>query len=348
MAVRVESDYKNAMSIFEHACRLKIIPEPLCRNGHESDPDARRIIARMAAEVIPEFRGLPNLVPGLAASVAVARDYARAVVRELGEPRRVGANSWARDPFIPVVFATPDEGLEAFRRAPAVRGVFEDGARDCFFLMTMRRHEFEILGSELDGEIVKRGVLQTVVGFEDHAIPIAAPSVAEARAAMADELVLFLSGLVPERVRRTDTFRVELHDSEGLLRARIATLEQASREFKPLSVPADLRGKLRQGREEFQALEDKLANLPRHPDTGRYLELVRDVLRHPHEHVAVERVTLYVQDFGIKVAKDKGREIQFIELRTGGKQRMAVLFARMSRDMATLIWPGLGGVSIQS
>lgn len=48
-----------------------------------------------------------------------------------------------------------------------------------------------------------------------------------------------------------------------------------------------------------------------------------------------------VQDFSIKAPKDKGREIQFIEFRTGGEQRMAVLFASMSRDMAAQIWTEL-------
>ena len=126
------------------------------------------------------------------------------------------------------------------------------------------------------------------------------------------------------------------------------TLERASREFRPLAIPADLRGKLLQGRAEFQALEGKLAALPRHPNPGRYLELVQDVLRRPHEHILAEQVTMRVQDFGIKAAKDKGREIQFIELRTGGEQRLAVLFASMSRDMAALIWPELDAAPIQS
>lgn len=53
------------------------------------------------------------------------------------------------------------------------------------------------------------------------------------------------------------------------------------------------------------------------------------------------------QDFGIKASKDKGREIQFIELRTGGEQRLAVLFASMS-NMAALIWPELDAAPIQS
>lgn len=336
------------MSIFEQACRLKIVPEVLCLGGHETDPDVRRLVARIKAEKISDFEGIADLVPKLAGPVAVARDYARALVKELGDPRRVDKNMWSRDPFIPVVFATPEEGLAALKRASALKAAFDDGARECFFLMTMRRHEFEILGSELDGEIIKRGVLQTVVSFEDHAIPIAAPSMAQARAAMADELVLFLAGFVPERVRQCDALRASLHGSEELLLAQMGTLERASREFNSLSIPADLRGKLRQGRTEFQALEDKLATLPRHPDPRHYLELVQDVLRRPHEHIQVERVTMRVQDFGIKASKDKGREIQFIELRTGGEQRLAVLFARMARDMAALIWPEMDGAPIQS
>lgn len=336
------------MSIFEQVCRLKVIPETLCPNNHESDPDVRRIIARIEAEKIPEFQGIPDLVASLAAPVAIARDYARALVLELGKPRRVDKSLWSRDPFIPVVFALPAEGLDVLKRSQALRIAFGAGAEECFFLMTMHRHEFEILGSELDGEIIKRGVLQTVISFEDHAIPIAAPSMVQARTAMADELVLFLAGLVPERVRQNDALRADLHDSENLLLAQVHTLERASREFNPLAIPADLRGKLRQGRAEFQTLEDKLAALPRHPDPSRYLELVQDVLRRPHEHILVEQVTMRVQDFGIKASKDKGREIQFIELRTGGEQRLAVLFASMSRDMAALIWPELDAAPIQS
>lgn len=329
------------MSIFEHVCRLKIIPDALCPDGHESDPEVRRIIARIKAETIPDLQSIPDLVAKLATPVAMARDYARALILELGDPKRVDTNLWSRDPFIPVLFATPREGMDTLKRAPALKAVFDSGAGECFFLMTMRRHEFEILGSELDGEIVKRGVLQTVISFEDHSIPIAAPSMAQARAAMAVELVLFLAGLVPERIRHADALRAKLHDSEDLLLAQMGTLERASREFRPLAVPPVLRDKLRQGQSEFQALEDKLTALPRHPDPDHYLELVQNALRHPHEHIQAERVTMRVQDFSIKAPKDKGREIQFIELRTGGEQRLAVLFARMSKDMGALIWPEL-------
>ncbi len=329
------------MSVSEQVCRLKILPEALCPNGHESDPDVRRIIGRIVAEKIPDFQDNPTIITALATPVAIARDYAQALIKELGEPRRVDKTLWSRDPFIPVVFATPREGMDVLKRTPALKAVFGSTARECFFLMTMRRHEFEILGSELDGEIIKRGVLQTVVSFEDHAIPVAAPSMGQARAAIAAELVLFLAGLVPERLRQAETLRAELRRAEDLLKAQLTTLERASKEFRPLNVPPDLHGKLRQGQSEFQTLENKLGELPRHPEPRHYLTLVQNVLRHPHEHIQVERVTMRVQDFSIKAPKDKGREIQFIELRTGGEQRMAVLFASMSRDMAAQIWPEL-------
>lgn len=336
------------MSVFEQVCHLKILPETLCPNGHESDPDVRGMIARIAAEKIPALQGASDLVSKLATPVAIARDYARSLVRELGEPKRVDKSLWTRDPFIPVLFATPREGMDVLKRAPTLKAAFGSAARECFFLMIMHRHEFEILGSELDGEIIKRGVLQTVVSFEDHAIPIAAPSIGQARTAIAAELVLFLAGLTPSRLRQADAIKAELRHSETLLKAQLDALERASKEFRPLAVPPDLRGKLSQGRAEFQALKDKLAALPRHPEPARYLELVQDVLRHPHEHIQVERVTMRVQDFSIKAPKDKGREIQFIEFRTGGEQRMAVLFASMTRDMAAVIWPDLADAPAQS
>lgn len=330
------------MSIVENACRLRILPEQFCADHYQEDPDVPRLV-EMITHKIPVLKEVENHSVRLSRPVAMALSFARQLTEKLGHPRRLDRNLWTKDPFIPILFDSPEDGAKVLRRSKVLRHVFEtQTTEDCFFLMTMRRHEFEIMGSELDGEIIKRDVLQTVISFEDHAIPIAAFSEQKAHAMISDEIVLYLAQLIPERLRQAVLLRGELEHSEMLLKAQIRTLEQASRQHKSYDVPSEIRTKLKDGLQEADLFADKLKALPKNPTPPEYLGLVRNVLLHPDKHLFVDDVRVHVQEFGIKVPKEKGREIRFLEFRAWGVQSMAVLFAAMGRESAVQLWPELG------
>lgn len=329
------------MSILNQVCRFKLFPKTLCPSDLGLTAKLRHILEQIVREAPLGLQVTESLAAQLTLPLIVTRDFAHALVRELGEPRQLDLRHWSKDPFIPVLFSSPQEGLDILGRSSSLRAAFARGADQVFVLMTMHRHEFEILGSELDGEIIRRDVLQSVIGFEGHTIAVVRPTIGQARAAIVGELVLYLAGLVQRRLLHAARIRKEFLDAKKLLAAQVQTLERASKEFGSRPIPGVLQDKLRQGRSTAQILEDDLARLEEHPDPETYVSMVGDVLLHPQKHLQIERVVTRVQDFNIKAQKGQGREIQFMEFKTGEEKRQAVFFASVTRDLAIVLWPDL-------
>jgi hypothetical protein len=300
---------------------------------------AHGLAKRIAAE--NDFPGFaPTCLDTLAEAVSVAQGYARTMIEALGEPVFLHNDLRSSDAFGPVSFGSTEETRVALRKAFRIKEFFTASpAPQCVFLMTMQRHEYEILGSELEGEMIKRGVLQTVVEFEEHHVPFVAPTLKELQGILIENVVLYLAGIVPGRVRASQSIQTELLRSEELLKARLHTLEHARMEHRPFAVPHELRTRIAQGEVELAELEKRLAGLHDKPNARDCLWEIQDILRAPHEHIRLEQVELRMGDFGIKSAT--GRPMRFLESCFGNGQRLTVLLSGMTRDIARQIWPDL-------
>lgn len=329
------------MSIVENACRLHILPERLCAGQYQEDPDIASLIRHIARR-IPTLTDLQNYESRLSWPVSTALTFAKKLAAQVGTPKALDMELWTKDPFIPVLFDSPDEGNQVLRRSAKIHDVFkDDNVEKCFFLMTMDRHEFEIRGSELDGDIIKQDVTQTIVCFESHTVTLAAPTKEQAMEEMARNIVYYLAELTPERLRKADVMRDELRRSETVLKAQLHTLAQASREQDQHEVAPGVHEKLAEGQKEAKLFADKLKNMPPNPDPKKFLGLVREVLLHPEKHLIIDDVRMQVEDYGVKTSSGKGREIQFVEFKAWGVKSMAILFATLSRESAMKLWPQL-------
>jgi hypothetical protein len=307
-------------------------------------PEADALLARGLAERIAAENDLPRFAPAcldtLSKAVRVAQGYARTMIEDLGEPVFLHNDLRSPDALGPVSFGSTEEARVALHKAFRIKEFFAaTPAPQCVFLMTMQRHEYEILGSELEGEMIKRGVLQTVVEFEERHVLFTAPTLKELRDILIEDVVLYLAGIVPKRLRASQSVQTELLRSEELLKARLHTLKQARMEHRPFAVPRELGARIAQGEVELAELEKRLDTLPEKPDARGCLLEIQDILRAPHEHIRLEQVELRVGDFGIKSAT--GRPIRFLECCFGDSQRVAVVLSGMTRDSARQIWPSL-------
>ncbi len=310
--------------------------------------DVDRLVDRILAE-LPLLLSIPGHRQKMTIPVSTALACAGALADELGPPKRMEKSLWRRDPLFPLLFATPQEGFDLFRESHDLRATFADQTvQECFFLLTMQRHEFEILGSDLQGEMVLHGVLQTVLSFEHQRVTISAASQTCIRAAVVEELVMHLAGVVPERLRRAEELRRTLLESETLLEAQQHTLELTRKEVRTMDVSPTLRDQLRRARNELSRIDAQLAALPQPPEPETYLVQVCDVLMHPQDHIKTEMVTMHVEEFGIKSDRKEGKEISFLELSSPDSRPLTLVLASLTRDTARQIWPELKGHPIQS
>jgi len=300
-------------------------------------------VAELARGIIAEYAdtlSADNCRTDLEKSVGPALDHARDMVRRLEPSVILDPSKRSRSPLARFLFASREEELDVLRQASRVRQVFVRQAERCAFLLTMRRREYELLGTELENDMVRSGVLQHAVEFLEHNVPLAAPGLEELEHMLVREIVRYLAAIVPTRVRQNRSAKAEIMRSEELLKAQLHTLEQARREeHRPFAVPDALRGKVNEGERELEAMEAKLRALPLAQDTMHCLKETRQMLEEPEPHIRLERVAMRVDDFGIK--SDKGEPVAVHECVYDNGRRMAVVIAEISRETAMALWPDI-------
>ncbi|KAF5045082.1 hypothetical protein DSECCO2_485060 [anaerobic digester metagenome] len=312
------------------------------KKPNEADPVVDRLVRRIAEENAIDASSDAKCAAMLTEAVQAACAHVRAMVDELGEPFVLDRKRATGSALGPILFDDRKDALDALRNAPKIRKVFADPhVRECVFLLTMHRREYVIFGTEIEGEMIRRDVMQDAVEFRDHNFSAAAPSLAELRDLLTENVVLFLADLAPERLRRDETVRTEIHHSEELLKAQMKTLDYALRESRPFATPAPLRAKVSQGAREMEGLLEKLSTLSAKSDPEKCLQEIRDILLAPQHHVRLEAVEMQVGDFGVK--SKTGKFIRFHECVLGDEERLAVFMASMDRDNALYLWPDLEG-----
>ena len=306
----------------------------------EADPVAARIAGRIADEHGIDMKAGSGCSELLNEAVQSACAYARGMIDELGEPFVLDRDMPMDSALGPVLFDSRRDALEALRNASRIREVFAGpDVRECIFLLTMHRHEYVVFGNEVEGEMIRRDVKQDAVEFRDHHFAAAAPTLAELRDMLTENVVLFLADLAVKRQRRDEEVRTEIRHSEELLKAQLKTLDSALRENRPFAAPASLKAKVSKGLSEMEGLNERLSSLAQKPDPQKCLQEIRDVLLAPQDHVRLERIEMRVGDFGVK--SEKGKFIRFHECVFGDEERLAVILAVMDRDNARHLWPDL-------
>ena len=305
-----------------------------------ADPIIGKLVQRIAQDNSFNLRTDSDCADDLIASVAVACAHVRGMVDDLGEPFALSLNQPTETALGPVLFDSRQDALAALRQASKIKDVFtSSAAEECVFILTMQRHEYHVFGSEIEGDVVKRDVMQQAVEFGDHNFSSAAGSLEELGDKLVENVVLYLAGLAPQRMKADEKMRAEMLRSEELLKAQLKTLQHALMEHRPFAAPSQLQGKLAQGGQELAGLAGRLSKLTS-KDMHLCLEEIRDILLAPERHIHLEGIEMRVGDFGVK--SSTGKLVRFHECCYDDGKRLAIFLASMTRDLARNIWPELG------
>lgn len=305
------------------------------------DAIVERLIQRIAQDNAidaPDTNCSAMLIEAVIAALA----YARSLVEALGEPVALDRRTSAGSTLGPILFDTFKVAVDSLRDATPVRAVFADRhARECVFLLTMRRHEYVVYGTEIQGEMARRDVLQDAVEFRDHNFSAAAPSLSILRDILAENVLLFLINSAKERRHRDEAMRAALQQSGEILKAQMQTLRCALRESNPFAAPTPLHAKALKGEMEMETLNERLSALSSKSASYSYLQEIRNILLAPQHHVQLEVVEMRVGDFGVKT--ETGKLIRFHECILENEERLAVFMASLDRENAKYLWPDLEG-----
>jgi hypothetical protein len=260
------------------------------------EPDRVRVaeaVDRIVA-LSPHLRMARRYESRLEPAVRVALRYVADLVAAIPPAREASAAAWAGDPTIRAFFAGADSVAPVLSRSRDLRAFFEQnpGLQEAWAVLGMAMQEKRVLGAALEGETMRRDVVQETVSFSDHQVRMCGTS----EEALRDEIVrrlvaqLGLQGMA--RYAAQQTQRGLLESERALLHTRLQLLERQGAGVGALvggeDEEADV-GELARLQEAIAGNEDAIQRLGlRSEALDRELAEVCAVLADPAAHLFVQ------------------------------------------------------------
>lgn len=275
----------------------------------------------------PRIRALPGYRKRLRAPVIHAADHVIALVDSLPAPVSATRKDFAGDPRLPALFASAEHLREVFA-GDAALGEFRDrhpGGERVIALLLAERHEKNVLGMELDGELLKREVAQVAVNFRSHRLVDADTDEAEMRRQLKRRAFDHLLSLALARITEVQGERAGLNRQRDLLRRKLSALQHGGFNFDAAGGerpdPAGLQAELDDIEAQLAALGVDDRALSAH------LDIVAGLLAEAERQFWGEELVLHLDRMNIRRdAQDaSARELRFQELHNARGRHLVML-----------------------
>ena len=319
----------------------------LRRGGREGSArnDQQTPLVNAAMERIvdlnPQLRLARRYQAQLEPAVSTSLKYVSDLVAALPSPREASADVWSSDPYIHAFFATPDDIAQAFSRSPTLRAYFEQNmdAPDVYAVLGMTMVERQILGVALEGETMRRDVIQKTVSFSDHQVRICGRSDSDLRQEIIRLLVdqLGLDGLA--RISADKSRRDMLEQERALLKTRLILLERQGAGMRAVLGSDATPGseELTHLQEQIKENETNLNSLGLRADAAeRALKRVCEVLADPSPHIYIESKQFQLDRMNVALSENSAQEgekvtFQIARVPTTPPQMRAFALVRFAR-----------------
>ncbi|MBT8429791.1 MAG: hypothetical protein KJN79_07745 [Gammaproteobacteria bacterium] len=298
-------------------------------------------IERVVDATDPRLRMFSNyqkrLYPGVQRSVA----HVQGLIDSLPEPVEISRRAFGSDPRLRAFFASPARMQEAIGSAPTLvdflasrKGPYPD---HIFGLLASQMKERQALGMQLNGDQVRRDVLQEVVSFSDHRFFGAAGSEEESRGEMKKAAFDYLAELALKRILGMEEKRSELEQQRRLLQRKLDAMRKGNWGMEPvLSNAGDEHPDHRSLGERIEAVEDELMALPcSQASLEQRFECINAILEQPEDGVSLRPIQLRIDAMSVKVqdsADESYEPLQLIEMLSSSGERRIMLFGYFPRD----------------
>lgn len=260
----------------------------------EDHPALHSAIERAVDQVEPMLRQVRGFPSAYRKPVAHALRYAHTLASALPGPVDINRKAYASDTLVHALFPSADDIDTAFYSSLAVQDYFRknpDAGKICA-MMGMRRMEKHILGMELEGEVMHRDIMQTVVYFSSHTIEHLAPTEQQARESVSwsffDRLVSKIKARV--EIRKRD-LQVQQQEKDLLVSRLYGAGEEERAEME----------------KQLHVLIGKMQNTASAIDLGHYIEDFEAVLLQPETYLRLDQVPIVLDSMGIVQEGDRAR-----------------------------------------
>jgi hypothetical protein len=298
-------------------------------------------VERIAA-LSPHLRMARRYEARLEPAVVTALRYVAGIAAAIPPAREASAAAWSTDPCIHAFFAGADTVAPVLSRSRDLRAFFEQnpGLQEVHAVLGMAMTEKRVLGAALEGEMMRRDVVQETVSFSDHQVRMCGRTEPELREEIVRRLVAQLGLQGMARFAAEQSQRGLLENERALLRTRLQLLER-----KGLGVGALVGGDQESpGVDELARLQDAIAENEgaigrlglRSETLDRELAAVCAVLADPAAHLFVQTRRCVLNKMNVVVppgSRDAGDEVVFqvAQVPTVPPQERAFTLVRFAR-----------------
>ena len=138
--------------------------------GYSVDEAVERVIDGIDVKL----RLVPGYQQKLQQDVAASLEYISSLVDRIPGPISVSRKSFVSDPEVRAYFATPDVLQNTFSCGTELTTFFDQpensSAETCCALLCAEKEEKKMMGTVLEGDMIKREVMQTAINFHDYKI----------------------------------------------------------------------------------------------------------------------------------------------------------------------------------
>lgn len=289
----------------------------------------------------PHLRNARRCEARLEGAVAAALPYVDGIVATIPPAREASAAAWSQDPYIHAFFSAPDAIAPALSRSRDLNAFFEQhpDLPEAWAVLGMAMSEKHMLGVGLEGETLRRDVIQETVGFGDHQVRICGRSEPALREEVVRRLVAQLGLQGMARYAGEQRERGLLERERALLHTRLQLLEREGAGMGALVGAHEAAGA-----DELARLHDAIADNAlaigqlglRSDALDRELDEVCGVLQAPSAHLSVRTRRCVLSRMNVVLSaggRDDGDELVFQVARvpTEPPQARAFTLVRVAR-----------------
>ncbi len=306
-----------------------------------ADPDAaqRQSLIQAAIERAIEgtdtrLRALAGYQKKLQARIEQAVDHIVALVESIPEAVELSAASFGANPLIHAMFCSVEHLHEVLGQMRVIREFrATHRGEDIHALLVVRRKERSVLGMALEGDTLRRDVLQTAVNFTDHRCIGVAATEPDTRWALKKRAFDYLVGKALARLVEVKRGKGELERQRLLLQRKLEAMRagewgletfmanygHCTCDVYTLEAEIDaIEVELGRCRGENLGLEESLGH-------------VGAVLGDPKPWLDLRSLTLFLDRRGIKAEEQdtESRRLEFTELYSQDGERLLILLVRI-------------------
>jgi len=281
--------------------------------------------------VDPKIRVLSRYNKRMRSVVDTTWQFLDSLTEHLPSELHISRQSFAVDPRVRVLFENADSMLRILNQSAHLPEFFASHPQvdSALAFLSMEKNEKQFFGMELDGDMLKREVLQTAVSFNDH--HFLAPSLEAQKAKEGIKCYGFVALLkkVNQLIMQSHFDIKRLEDTKRDITAEIrklrAVLNNAEGEDSLSSASIE---KLNSERMVVESDLVQARIQTESPD--RHMQYIIDVLREPQQYLRIERESLSVNNLGIKT--EQAHVIEFATMEIENLLKRVAMIVSLHRE----------------